>query len=48
MGTSQRVVKKSADLVGGFGREDVLELAGLLFDLGFAIHGKRVGEEAFG
>ena len=48
MGAGQRVVKKSADLVGGFRRENVLELAGLLLDLGFAVHGKRIGEEAFG
>jgi hypothetical protein len=31
------MVQKSADLIGRFGREDVLKLAGLLLDLGFTI-----------
>jgi len=44
---SERVVEEGADLVGGFGGEDVLELAGLLFDFGFAVHGEGIGEEAF-
>src|SRR5579863_1814173 len=42
-----RVAQKRANLVGGFGGEDVLELAGLLLDLGLAVHGKAVGEQAF-
>src|SRR5271157_5215423 len=48
MGTRQRVVEEGADLVSGFGREYVLELASLLLDFGFAVHGERIGEEAFG
>ena len=48
MGAGARVVEEGADLVGGFGREYVLELAGLLLDFGFAIHGERIGEEALG
>ena len=47
MGTGERVVEEGANLVGGFGREYVLELASLLLDFGFAVHGERVGEEAF-
>ncbi len=47
MGAGERVVEESADFVGGFGREDVLELAGLLLDFGFAVHGEGIGEEAF-
>jgi hypothetical protein len=46
VGASEWVVEKSADLVGGSRREYVLELTGLLFDFGFAIHGERVSEEA--
>jgi hypothetical protein len=42
------MVEKSANLVGGFGRKDVLELARLLLDFGFAVHGERVGEQALG
>ena len=41
------MTQKSADLVGSFGREDMLELAGLLFDFGLAVHGEAVGEKAF-
>lgn len=48
MRAGARMVEEGADLVGGFGREDVLELAGLLLDFGFAVHGKRIGEEALG
>ena len=40
--------EERADLVGGFRREDVLELAGLLLDFGFAVHGEAVGEQALG
>src|ERR1700723_2833997 len=43
-----RVAEERANLVGGFGREDVLELAGLLLDFGFAVHGEAVGEQALG
>src|SRR5580704_12168928 len=39
VGAGARVAEECADLVGSFGRKDVLELAGLLFDLGFAVHG---------
>ena len=46
MRASARVTEERAYLVGGFGRKDVLELAGLLFDFGLAIHGKTVGEQA--
>jgi hypothetical protein len=42
------VAEERADLVGRFGGEDVLELAGLLLDLGFAVHGEAVGEKALG
>src|SRR5580693_6813267 len=42
------VAQEGAYLVGGFGRENVFELAGLLFDFGFAIHGEAVGEESLG
>src|SRR5579864_1530335 len=47
VGAGAGVAQEGAYLVGGFGREDVLELAGLLLDFGFAVHGKAVGEEAF-
>jgi hypothetical protein len=40
VGAGERVVEEGTDLVRGFGREDVLELAGLLLDFGFAIHGE--------
>ena len=48
MRAGARVAQEGANLVGGFGREDVLELAGLLFDLGLAVHGEAVGEQALG
>lgn len=48
MRAGARVVEEDADLVGGFGGQDVLELTGLLLDFGFAVHGQRVGEQAFG
>jgi hypothetical protein len=44
--TGERVIEKSADLIGGFGRKYVLELARLLLAFGFTVHGQRVGEEA--
>src|ERR1700722_330126 len=43
-----RMAQECADLVGGFGREDVLELAGLLFDFGFAVHREAVSEQTLG
>ena len=46
MRASARVAEEGAYLVGGFGREDVLELAGLLFDFGLAVHGEAVGEQS--
>ena len=42
------MIEEGADFVGRFGGEDVLELAGLLLDFGFAVHGERVGEEPLG
>src|ERR1035437_9459840 len=48
MRTRSRMVEESADLVGGFRREYVLKLTRLLLDFGFAVHGKRIGEEALG
>jgi hypothetical protein len=45
---SERVVEKSANLVGSLRREYVLELAGLLLDFCLAIHGERIGEETLG
>jgi len=41
---SSRVVQKRADFIRSFGRENVLELAGLLFDFSFAVHGQAVCE----
>jgi len=43
-----RMAQERADLIRRFGREDVLELAGLLLDFGLAVHGERIGEEALG
>jgi hypothetical protein len=42
------VVEEGTDLVGGFRREYVLKLAGLLFNFRLAVHGERIGEEALG
>jgi len=42
------VIEECADLVSSLGRQDVFELAGLLFDFGFAVHGEGIGEETFG
>ena len=36
--------KEGADFIRRFWREDVLELAGLLLDLGLAVHGEAVGK----
>ena len=46
MRASTGVSKESADLVSRFGRKDVLELAGLLLDLGFAVHGQAIGKQS--
>src|SRR5580658_4026153 len=48
MRASPRMSKECTDFVSRFRRKNVLELAGLLLDLGFAVHGKAVGEEALG
>ena len=40
--------EKRADFVRRLGRENVLELAGLLFDFGFAIHCQAVGKQPLG
>ena len=45
MGARKRMIEKGADLVRRFRRENVLELASLLLDLGLAVHGKRVREQ---
>jgi hypothetical protein len=42
------MTQEGAYLVGGFGGQNVLELAGLLLDFGLAVHGKAVGEQALG
>src|SRR5271155_5069895 len=43
---SARVPEEGADLVGSFQRKDVLELAGLLLDLRFAVHCQTVSKQA--
>jgi len=40
------MAKKRTDLIRRFRRENVLELASLLLDLGLAIHGQAIGEKA--
>src|SRR2546426_5229903 len=40
-----RMTQKRADLIRGFGRKDVLELARLLLDLRIAIQGRAVGKQ---
>src|ERR1017187_4768419 len=42
-----RVAEERTDFVRRFGGQDVFELAGLLLDFGFAIHGERIGKESF-
>ena len=39
--------KERADFVGGFRREDVLELARLLLDFGLAVQREAVSEQTF-
>src|SRR5512136_1109354 len=46
VGTGARMPQEGADAVGGVRREDVLELAGLLLDLGLVLHVQGLGEEA--
>ena len=48
MRAGARMIQESANLICRFRREDVLELAGLLFDLRFALEGQAVGEKALG
>src|SRR5579862_8960625 len=48
VGTSSGMTEEGADFVGGLGRENVLELAGLLLDLRFAVESQAVGEQALG
>ena len=45
MRAGERVVEEGANLVGGFGREYVLELTSLLLDFRFTVHRERVGEK---
>src|ERR1022692_4548305 len=46
MRTRPRMAQECADLVGNFRREDMLEFAGLLLDLRFAVHRQAVGKQA--
>lgn len=46
MGAGLWVAEERADFVRRFGRQDVFELASLLLDFGFAVHGETVGEKA--
>jgi hypothetical protein len=48
VGAGAGVAQEGADLVGGLGGQNVFELAGLLFDFGFTVHGEAVGEQALG
>lgn len=48
VGARLGMAEEGADLIGGFERQDVLELAGLLFDLRLAVESEAVGEQAFG
>src|SRR5215831_10285138 len=43
-----RMTQKRADFIGRSGRENVLELASLLFDFGLVVHGKAIREQALG
>src|ERR1041385_5912086 len=43
-----RMSQKCADLIGRFRRQDVLELASLLLDLGLAVHGQAISKEPLG
>ena len=46
MGAGLRMAEEGADLIRSFRRQDMLELAGLLFNFRFAIHGQTIGEKA--
>jgi hypothetical protein len=46
MRTGARVPEEGADFVGRFRRENMFELAGLLLDFRFAVHGQAVGKKA--
>ena len=48
MRTRTRVAEESADLVRRLGRQNVLELACLLLDFGFAVESERIGEQPLG
>jgi hypothetical protein len=39
------MVEEGTDLIRRFRREYMLELASLLLDLGFAVHGERISEQ---
>jgi len=40
-----RMAKERTDLIGRLWRKNMLKLAGLLLDLGFAVHGQAVGKQ---
>src|SRR5579863_3073547 len=42
------MAQEGADLIRSARREDVLELASLLLDFRFAVHGEAISEEALG
>ena len=48
MRACSRMSQERADLIRRFGRENVLELAGLLLDFRLAVHRQAVGEQALG
>lgn len=48
MRASRRMTQERAYLIRCFRAEDMFELAGLLFDFRFTVHGKAVGEQALG
>ena len=45
MRAGERMSQKCADLVRRLGRENMLKLAGLLLDFGFAVHRQAVGKK---
>src|SRR5207237_8225638 len=47
MGASLGMSQEGANLVGGFRRKNVFELARLLFDFSFAVEREAVSEQAF-
>src|ERR1700756_4309130 len=46
--TGTRMAEERADLIGRFGRKNVLKLAGLLLDLRLAVHCQAVSKQALG